>query len=166
MELYQETLQKVAQKEIATAIFWVVVILLVVAIVWVSNYRFFKKKGNSQKQVKMRRQSIWASVALTVICVGFATLLLLNAANTVFDIHQDMEENAYITYVDGYRVTSSGYHSRTTLYDQWITVDFDNGDYGFLYMDSFFEWLTTEEGLFEGTVVYGKNSLIVVEITK
>ena len=55
-------------------------------------------------------------------------------------------------------------HTDKKLYNRWINVDLDNDEVVYLYMDNFFERLITEEGQFTGTVTYGKNSLIVVNI--
>ena len=171
MEKYNEVLEKVAEKELYFSIFWVVVLFLIIVIIWVCNYLYFKKmknrhpkKYNSNKQIKIRRQSIYASIILSVICVGLGAFLSFDATDTISDVKRDIEENAYVTYVGGYYIDSDLYPSRHSLYDKWLSVDFDNDDYAFIYMNSFFEWISTEEGQFEGKVVYGKNSLIVVDI--
>lgn len=171
MEKYNEALEKVAEKELYFSIFWVVVLFLIIGFIWVSNYLYFKKmknrhpkRYNSNKQIKIRRQSIYASILLSVICVGLGVFLSFVATDTISDINRDIEENAYVTYVGCYYINSDLYHSRHDLYDKWLSVDFDNDDYAFIYMNSFLEWISTEEGQFEGKVVYGKNSLIVVDI--
>ena len=172
MEKYNEVLKKVAEKELYFSIFWVVVLFLIIVIVWVFNYLYFKKmrnrhpkKYNSNKQIKIRRQSIYASIILSVICVGLGAFLSFDATDTISDVKRDIEESAYVAYVGGYYIDSDLYPLRHSLYyDRWLSVDFDNDDYAFIYMNSFFEWISTEEGQFEGKVVYGKNSLIVVDI--
>ena len=171
MEMYNEVLEKVAEKELYFSIFWVVVLFLIIVIVWVCNYLYFKKmknrhpkKYNSNKQIKIRRQSIYASIILSVICVGLGAFLSFDATDTISDVKRDIEEGAYVAYVGGYYVDSDSYSLGHSLYDRWLSVDFDNDDYAFIYMNSFFEWISTEEGQFEGKVVYGKNSLIVVDI--
>ena len=169
MEMYNEVLEKVAEKELYFSIFWVVVLFLIIVIVWVCNYLYFKKmknrhpkKYNSNKQIKIRRQSFYASIILTVLCVCLGIFFIFGAAYTISDIDKDIEENTYITYIGGYYVDSE--YMRHALYDRYLTVTFENNDYAILYMNSFFEWISTDKGSFDGTVVYGKNSLIVVDI--
>ena len=60
MEKYKQVLEKVAEKELYFSIFWVVVLFLIIVIVWVCNYLYFKKmknrhpkKYNSKKQIKI-----------------------------------------------------------------------------------------------------------------
>ena len=171
MEKYNEVLEKVAEKELHFSFFLVVVLFLIIGIIWISNHLYFKKmknrtpkKYNSNKQIKIRRQSIYASIILSVICIVLGAFLSFDAIDTISDINRDIKDNAYVTYVGGYYVDGDLYRSRHTMYDKWLTVDFDNGDYAFIYMNSFFERISTEEGRFEGKIVYGKNSLIVVDI--
>lgn len=169
MERYREVLEKIAEAELTSAVFWIVVLSIIIAVIWVCNYFFFKKtkfrkKYSCEKQRKALRQSVWASIALSVICFGMGAISFFSAVNTISDINKDLEENTYITYAGGYYVGGDSHFSRYTLFDRWLSVDFDNGNNAFIYMDSFLEWISTEEGRFEGKVVYGKNSLIVVGI--
>ena len=53
---------------------------------------------------------------------------------------------------------------RKILYDRWLTVNLDNGEFVFLYMNDFLDWVVTEEGDGSGIVIYGENSRIVVSI--
>lgn len=173
MVKYKEVLEEVAKKEMFSAIFWIIVFFIIIGSIWAMNYFYFKKikkkypkKYNSEKQVKVRRQCVWGSIALSTICLGLGALLYFIAANTVSDINKDIAENSYITYTGGYYISGHSYYTKYTLYDGWLSVDFDNNDYAYIYIDGFFERISTEEGSFEGKVVYGKNSLIVVDVEK
>ncbi|MBQ7817636.1 MAG: hypothetical protein IJ388_02410 [Oscillospiraceae bacterium] len=166
---YDEVLEKVSQKEISTAIIIAIVLAVIIGTVWCCHYFYFKglrkkhpKKYSTELQIKIRRRSLWASIALTLICVSIGALSIYGVADTISDINKDIEENAYVAYTGNYYVHSD--YIRRTLYDRWLSVTFDNGDYALLYMNSFAEWLSTEEGWFSGTVVYGRNSQIVVSI--
>ena len=53
---------------------------------------------------------------------------------------------------------------RKILYDRWLTVNLDNGEFVFLYMNDFLDWVVTEEGDGSGIVIYGESSRIVVSI--
>lgn len=166
---YNEVLENVSQKEISTAIIIAIVLAVIIGTVWCCHYFYFKglrekhpKKYTTGRQSKIRRRSLWASIALTLICVGIGALSIYSMADTISDINKDIDENAYVAYTGNYYVRSD--YVRRTLYDRWLSVTFDNGDCALLYMNSFSEWLSTEEGWFSGTVVYGKNSQIVVSI--
>ena len=173
MQKYKDVLEKAARKELSTLIFVALILLLIIVAIWGSNYLYFNKMKKkhptqfaSKKQIKIRRQSIWASIALTVICVGVMMFFGFDVRNTISDINKDIEENAYVTYVGDYYINSVISGRRNQLYDRWLTVDLDNYDYAYIYVNSFFNALSMEEGEFKGKVVYGKNSLIIVDMTK
>lgn len=170
-EKYKEVLVAVANKEITSTVFWVIVLFILVFIIWASCYFYFKEQKNKNpkkyslpKQIKARRKSIWAAVALSAICFVAGTFLCFNTISVVSDIKKDIKDNSLLTYRGKYYVTDDSHLFQTISYSKWLSVDFVNGDYAWVYMDSFFEWISTEEGRFDGTVVYGKNSLIVVDI--
>lgn len=171
MQKYADVLEKVAGKEWSSVILLIVVLCVFVAAAWISNhlrFRRMKKKHpamyESKKQVKMRRQAFWALLAVSFIGVGVGAFACWDTARTVADIQKDIAEKDYITYTGAYYVSDSDY-SRRQLYDRWVSVDLENDEYAFIYMNSWFEWIATGEGDFEGTVVYGKNSRIVVDMT-
>lgn len=168
MEKYKAVLEAVIQKEVATTINIAIALALIVGIVWFCHCFHVNKmkkkqpsKYRSEKQMKIRRKSLWASIGITSIAVCLAALTIFFEAETISNANLDMEENAYITYTGDYYVRSE-YRPRKFLYDRWMSVTFEDGDYVLLYIDNFSEWLTTEEGRFHGTVVYGENSRIVV----
>ncbi len=168
MEKYKEVLEKVAKKEFNTSIIMLAILFLIIVIVWAFNYIYLKrlknkshKKYNSKKQVKIRRQSLGASIILTVMCVCLGVLVFVDTADIISNINKDIEENAYITYTGEYYVYGS--YTRHSLYDRWLNVTFENDDYALMYMNDFFERISSDEGSFNGKVVYGRNSLIVVE---
>lgn len=169
MEKYKEILENIAEKEWSFVIFWVIVLFIIIGAVWIINYFHFKKaknkfpqKYNSKKQIKVRRQGVWASICLSVICIGMGALLFFDAAKTASDIKKDIDDNSYITYTGGYYIHDA-YYTKYAM-DRWLSVDFDNGDHASVYINSFFERISVEEEKNEGKVVYGKNSLIVVDI--
>lgn len=171
MNEYQEILEKVAVKEMTVPIILSIILLILLVIVWMSSYRHFmkmKKKHinmyKSSKKVKGRKQCFWALIAISVIGVGFSTLLLLDAVDTVSAINKDINENSYMTYKGEYYINEDGYTVRYMLYDRWVSVDFENGDWAYLYINDVFEAFGTDRGECSGKVVYGKNSLIVVDI--
>ena len=170
MQNYIDVLNAVADKERGTVIVISVVAILLIAVIWTAILITFKKEkikyaklyaSNSEK--KDRRKAVWASVAISVICIGLSVLLNLDTVNLISDIKRDISESSYITYTGEYYI-STVVRSKQRLYDQWVTVDLDNGEYVFLYMDGFKEYLQTEEGRYNGKLVYAENSLIVVEI--
>ena len=92
MEKYKDVLEKAARKELSTLIFVALILLLIIVAIWGSNYLYFNKMKKkhptqfaSKKQIKIRRQSIWASIALTVICVGVMMFFGFDVRNTISD---------------------------------------------------------------------------------
>jgi len=172
MNQYQEILEKVAAKEMTVPVILSIILLILLVIIWISSYRHFmkmKKKHinmyKSPKQVKGRKQCFWALIAISVIGVGLSVLLSLDSIDTVSAINKDINENSYITYKGEYYINEDGYTGRSMLYDRWVSVDFENGDCAFLYINDIFEAFGTDRGECSGKVVYGKNSLIVVDIS-
>lgn len=173
MEAYKGILEKTAGNELGYAILWITVLCVIIGVVWLGGCLYSKqmkkkdpKKYNSKKQEKIRRQSILASAALTVICIAFGAILYSDAANTVSEINKDIEENTYITYTGGYYVSDSTHFMKHSIFNRRLSVNFDDGGSAFLYMNRISERVSSEEGNFQGKVVYGKNSLIVVDIEK
>ena len=169
MEKYKELLEAVIRKELTVLIDLTVILALIVVFIWVWCFLYFKRMKkrnlrlyNTEKQTKARRQSVYASVALTAVCALLGTFFCFDTANIIADIKKDISLGEFITYDGRYFVDSD--YMRYAPYDRWMSVDFDNGDYAYLYMDNIFEFIKTEEGEFEGSVVYAKNSLIVVDM--
>ena len=171
METYKEILEKVAEKEWYTMIFYLVILFLITVIVWISVYiynikvkKIHTKKFKLEKQIRIRRNNIFASLLLTIICIGLGLGFYFDAADTVKDIKKDIEDESYVTYVGGYYIDSNSYRLKYTWYNKWWSVDFENSNYAFIYINSLAEWTSMKEGQNEGQVVYGKNSLIVVDL--
>lgn len=170
MEQYRQILEKVARQELEIAVLWSVVLVAVLAVVWVCCYLVFRKvKGmdcrNRKKttsQSKLLRQSSWAALALTGILLAIGGVLWGSAVRTRWNIRQDLEQDAYVTYSGSYEILDNSVFSNR-LYDRWTKVDFEQG-YAHLYINSPLEWLETDYGAYEGTLVYGRNSLIVVDM--
>ena len=167
MEKYIAVLERVAQKELLITIFAVTALLVVIVLVWVSNYFYFKKtkkkfpeKHNLPKQIKIRRQSILASAVLSALCVGFIAFFIFDYTGTVSDIKKDVKDSAYVTYVGDYDV----FVVRSAV-NRFVPVYFDGG-YAYMYMQNLSDKLSVETGGFNGKIVYGKNSLIIVEKTE
>ncbi len=171
MEKFQIILEKAARQEIAVAVVWVAALLGVVALIWIGQHLAFRKQKHkapgayaAEKQKKLRRQSIAAATCLTVVCLGLGTVLVVGTADTVSDIRRDLEEEAYDTYCGTYHIYDESTLSKYPLYCRWNKVDLENGAYAYLYMGSIAQWLTTDFGTFEGELVYGKHSRLLVRI--
>ena len=167
---YTKVLEKVAKNEIFSTVFWMIVLLVIILVIWISNYFYYKKQKkktlnfSSPKQVYARRKGFWASVALSVICFAMAALLCFGTVSRVSDIQKDIEDEAFITYSGKYYVTDNVGIFDKLYSSKWVDVSFENDDYALMRVDNFFELLSIEQGAFDGKVVYGKNSLIVVEL--
>ena len=169
MEAYQEILEKIARRELVSAIFWIAIIILLLVIVTWRSYIYFRKMKSQEslkheKMIKSRWKCIMALICLYVIFGGIAFVMGYSAKSSIDDINKDIENQAYLNYGGEFLIWDDKLHTDNRLYSRLIDVDLDNGVVVYLYMDNFFERLITEEGQFTGTVTYGKNSLIVVDI--
>lgn len=163
MEKYKEILEEIARKETRLTFFGVLALVVVVALAWISFYLWCrKKKFKSQKQIKMRRQSMFALIALTIIAVLLGSLTSWGTAKTVSEINKDIEDNAYIEYIGDYYIYDGAFHNRA--FARYINVALENGKTVTTYNNNIFEAILGDRGQSEGKVVYGKNSLIVVDI--
>jgi hypothetical protein len=171
MEDYRSALEAVAQKEFLSMVCWTVILTLIVVFVWftVATYFWKEKRKNpkrfaSAKQQKLRRQSYLAAVGLSVISIVLGLIFNIGTVNTLLMIQDDLRDNTFVTFSGDYFIESSVGLSRNTLYDRWLTVNLDDGELVFLYMNDILDWLATEEGDGSGIVIYGENSRIVVSI--
>lgn len=172
MEQYRQILENAARSELRIAVLYSVLLVTVSAAVWICWYfGSLKIKAKSEgsrnkreKHSKILRQSTWAAVALTGICLVIGGVLWGSAVAVRRNIRCHLAQDTYETYTGIYYIEDHASVSRHRLYDRWTMVDFEGGGFGYLYVNSPLKWLQTEYGAFEGTVVYGRNSLIVVEL--
>lgn len=172
MTVYREVLEKVVRQEYGSAIFCAVFLLICMATIW-GGYYFGKKKAckkpafrkRVEQALKLCRQSLAASIAASVCFSVVGVLGFLSAGQMASDINADIQAESYITYHGGYHIEDNHSFGQKGLYEKYWTVDFDNGEYAYVYMNNVVEAFTAEEGSFTGTVVYGENSRIVVDIS-
>lgn len=171
MQQYSDILRKISTKEITASVILTTVLLVVLTLIWVNSYRYsvrMKKKHksarNAEKQMKVRKQHLAALIALSCICIVLGSVVIAGSVVTVSEINKDIEQGSYVTYNGEYRINKRVSLRRGALYNKWISVEFDNTR-AVIYIDSVLAALGTEYGEFDGTVVYGKNSLVVVNIT-
>ena len=171
MEQYRQILENAARSELRLAVFYSVLLVAVSAVIWICWFRSLKIKGKvegskkkGENQSKILRQSTWAAVVLTGICLAVGAVLWSSTVAVRRDIRCDLEQDVYETYTGGYYIEDYASVSRTRLYDRWTTVNLEEGGVAYLYVNSPLKWLQTEHGAVDGTVVYGRNSLIVVEL--
>ena len=165
---YVQELEKVAKSEWASLIFWAVVLLAITVIVWIANYFYFKKQFQKHKTpARIKRtqddykKSKWACLALSVIIIAIGGLFSLGTISTVRDINKDIQNESFKTYNGGYFVESG---LRTKAYPRVLRVYLDNGEVVYIHNRNFIEYLKVDSGDFDGKIVYGENSLIVVEM--
>lgn len=170
MEQYNNILREIADKETMLSVILIIILMVILVLIWGLLYhrcvRMKKRNGvYTLKQIKLRRSYLTASIALSCICVVLGGLIIADSAVMACDINKDIEQGSYVTHTGGYRIKKDAYLSRKLLYDRWLSVEFDSGDMVSIYTDNVSEALRTQYGEFNGTIVYGKNSLIVVDIT-
>lgn len=172
MEQYRELLEKVARQDLRSAILWSLILAAVIGAIWICQYlnsrklkaQICRSQKKKQKAGKMLRQSVWAAIALTGFCLILGAVLWGSTVQMRRDIQRDLEQNAYVTYSGSCQIRDGSYRSKYTLFNRWVNVDFEDGNSALLPVNSPLEWFQTEYGPWEGTVVYGDNSLIVVDM--
>lgn len=170
MKNYVNELEKVLRSEWITLIFWLAILVLLAVIIWIVNYRYFKKefqKHNKPAKIKQTeiayKKSKWACLALSVVMAGIGFLFALLNLDTIKEINKDISNKSFKTYNGGYYVE---YDFSSKHYPKTLAVYLDNGETAYIYNRNFIEYLLTESGEFSGRVVYGESSSIIVEIDK
>lgn len=167
---YVEELEKVARSEWLSTLFWAAVLIILAVIIWIVNYRYFKKefqKHNKPAKIKQTeiayKKSKWACLCLTIIMALIGTLFTLLNVDTITDINKDIELNSFKVYNGGFYVE---HDFNTKSYPKMLSVYLNNGDTAIIYNRNFIEYLFEQSGEYNGRVVYGENSGIVVEMKK
>ena len=169
MNKYKEVLDLVAETEINLTIINCVVSLLIITALWVSYYFHCKKmkakypkKYNLEKQIKIRRQGIYAATAISCICIAFIVLFCVGTVSTVADIKKDIKGNTYVTYSGRYYINYWTYKS-APIYERKVSLE---NEMVYLPLNAFSESISTEAGEHKGTLIYGQHSKYVVDIKK
>jgi hypothetical protein len=168
---YIEELERVLRSEWIFSCFWIALLIIMAIVVWIANYRHFKKmfqRHKSPARIKKIKEdykkSKWACVALTAFMIGLAALFFNLNLSTIKGIKKDIENNSFETYNGGYFVEYDLRPHRKSLYPREVSVYLDYGETVYIHNRNFLEYLKVESGEFNGKIVYGENSLIVVDI--
>lgn len=169
MQKYAEILSLIVQKELVELTIAIIIIFLIIAITWSSNIIYYHKKQkknprkfSSKKYVKERRKVFWSCVALTVILSLICALQLTGYLSTSAEIKQDIENQSYIIFNGDYSITDVNLLHYG--FERWEKLEMEDGKYAYVYNDNIFDWLSTDEKEHKGKIVYGENSLVVVEL--
>ncbi len=168
MNEYSKDLEAILRQEWLSSAIWIALLCAVIVIIWISNYVYYKNqkkkaphKYHDKKQIKKRCRAIWAAVALSVIAVAAGFLVCSEPLSIQPQIRKDIDESSYTMYSGHFYVDTYSYNR---VYDKWVGVELGNGEWTFIYMNDVFESILTDRGDLYGTVIYAKNSKIVVDI--
>ncbi|MBE6924960.1 MAG: hypothetical protein E7466_06995 [Ruminococcaceae bacterium] len=168
MDKYAHILQDALQEEASDLVFSVVLLFLIVAVAWIAMIAYAWKVKNqdseryySQWEIRIRRRGWLGCLGLTLLCSGLGVVFSIGRWNTIAEIRQDLIDESYIVYEGKGDIRGDTINSRYSVDDGWLTVDLDGDKYAFLDMDVF----SCSKGEFQGRLVYGENSLIVVDIS-
>ena len=102
MQNYIDVLNAVAAQETGKIIVVSIVTILLIAVIWTAILITFKQEKikypklyASDSEKKDRRKAVWASVGISVICIGLSVLLNLDTVNLISDIKKDISESSY-----------------------------------------------------------------------
>ena len=165
---YIETLEKVCRSELINTLFYSIILITITIAIWIINYFYFKKKfkeNNKKGYLKglksAYKNSIKACIVVTLIFIAIAIVFVLLGYNSIDQINKDIEQNSFEIYNGNYYVD---YDFNAKSYPKYLDVYLENGEVISVYNKNFIEYLLTENGAHTGKVVYGKNSLIVVDM--
>ncbi len=187
-DVYERTLESLLERHVATIVFYLVGLILVVALLWLYAILYYKLHNGKLKNGKLhlvvtilslgakepkkgKRGMIQMLVILIVTTLILSTLWGLLVFPQIKDIRlikQDIAENAYITYEGNYRLSSNDHNF--FLEELWLDerlialTDTQNQEIVWLNLSGVWEGWYSYSGESNGTVVYGKNSKSIVYI--
>ena len=165
---YQSILEQIASDELkSTIIITAIISVMIIVMCLCLCLYFFKckkksiKKYNSPKYKKRRRQSIIAAVLLSVACILLSVFLISDYAQFKSDIDKDINQKEYITYTGEFFILK-----HNGIFNRWYSVNL-NDKFTSYYISDIYDYINTsfEIGEHNGTVVYAKNSGIVVDMS-
>ncbi len=169
MQKYAEILSSIIQKELVELTIALIIIFLIIALAWSYNIIYYHSKQKKyprkfsyEKYVKERRKVFLCCVALTVILSLICALQLTGYLSTAAEIKQDIKNESYLIFNGNYSITDANmlHHG----FERWEKLKMEDGKYAYVYNDNIFDWLSTDEKEHKGKIVYGENSLVVVEL--
>ena len=159
---YVEQMQSLINKTIIDIVIIYVLIIIIIGVVWVAPFCYYKKKRDKRKNSKIFKKSLIAQASITVICLLFS-LINISSFQDINNMKKDIENNSFVMYVGDYDIDNT-YHFSFSVSELWfdlraVTVD---GEEDPLWFD-----MTSNIGIDAhdtGTIVYGENSRYIVKI--
>ena len=156
LDAYNEVLLKIVLKEKIFLAIFSFIIFLILFFVWKSCCKGFKK---SKTAGKMTLKSFICGVIVTSILILCFTAFAKFKLDDISKMNLDIENKSYETYTGGYYIYTSGSTNANNC-----EFFLDNGITVYKKGNSVFKNSTTLNTDYHGTVVYGKNSLIIVDV--
>ncbi len=159
---YVEQMQSLINKTIINIAIIYALIIIIVGVVWIAPFCYYKKKRDKQKNTKILKKSLIAQASITVISLLFS-LITISSFQDINNMKKDIENNSFVTYVGDYDIDNT-YHFSFSVSELWfdlraVTVE---GENELLWFD-----MTSNIAIDvhdTGTIVYGKNSRYIVKI--
>lgn len=138
-------------------------IIIIIGVVWIAPFCYYKQKMDKQKNTKILKKSLVAQVSITVICL-LLSLITISSLRDINNMKKDIENNSFVTYVGDYDIDNTYHHFSFSPSELWfdlraVTVD---GEEEPLWFD-----MTGNVGIDihdAGTIIYGENSRYIVKI--
>jgi len=166
---YIETLEKVCRSELINTLFYSTILIIITIAIWIINYFYFKKKfkednkkGYLKGLKKAYKNSIKACIVLTLVFVVIVIMFVSLGIYSIGEINKDIEQNSFEIYNGNYYVD---YDFNGKSYPKYLDVYLENGEVVSVYNKNYIDYLLTKNGAHTGKVVYGKNCLIVVDMS-
>lgn len=163
MDSYDEVLLKIILKEKIFLACLLFVMLVILFFVWKRCYKKIKKSKiadeNTISKPKAILKSVIAPILVTCVFAFSFTAAAKSQLKNISKINSDIDNNSYETYTGDYYIYTSENLALNNC-EFWL----DNGLTVYKKDNGIFENLTTLNMEYQGTVIYGKNSLIIVDV--
>ena len=159
---YVEQMQSLINKTMVDIAIIYALMIIVVGIVWIAPFCYYKKNNDEQKNTKIQKRSLIAQSSITVICL-LLSLITVPSFQDINNMKNDIDNNSFVTYVGDYDIDPTNPFS-SSVSELWfdlraVTV---KGKEDPLWFD-----MTSNIGIdvhATGTIVYGENSCYIVKI--
>ena len=162
---YSDILNKIAFKEIISLLLVIIILFSLITVVWIVSFKSFKKNHRFQHnelKKQNKKKCIIGLIFLTVFSISIVLFCLFDNIKYLHKIYKDINEESYVTYSGSYYMASSAIDANPPA-PTTIDIYLENNETLYLYVD-LLQWAFTIDGEYTGQIIYGKNSLIIVDM--
>jgi heme/copper-type cytochrome/quinol oxidase subunit 2 len=91
---YVEQMQSLINKTIIDIVIIYVLIIIIIGVVWVAPFCYYKKKRDKRKNSKIFKKSLIAQASITVICLLFS-LINISSFQDINNMKKDIDKELF-----------------------------------------------------------------------